>query len=166
MTNTTRFPFQTFETINAHGYSMQGEFIHCKVEFIRYLDKVTDTGFDCVVESGGIKSYSNSIEMWRDGEDVTPNAAEARVNSSAHEIDLPVAEDYEVMVDMLHDLFVTGLQEGSELARYSSGSPVTVVSTQRAPDMFRLREDSTNSYFDVSRESMKHYGWRTSQDSV
>jgi len=163
MTNTTRFPFQTFETINAHGFNMQCEFIHCKVEFIRYLDKVTDTGFDCVVESDGIKSFSNSDEMWRDGEDIPPNAAEARVNSSAHEIDLPVSDTKGFKEDLLHDWFVSGLKKGSELARYSSGNPVTVVSVQGAPAKFRLRDDNTNTYFDESRESMKNYGWRSSQ---
>ncbi len=67
----THFPFQLFETINAHGYSMNGNVIHIKVLFIRYVDD--NENFDCVVESKGIKSFSIAATLWRDGDPVPPD---------------------------------------------------------------------------------------------
>ncbi len=142
MNNVTRFPFQLTEPLNAHGYSMNGDLIHVKVEFVRY---VTDNEkFDCVVKCDGVVSYSVVATLWRDGEPVPP------INDS---------EEYVSCIPSLTEEEIVTLQEGDELVHILTDEPTTIVSVKEAPGCLRLRAETDRTYFNLSVESMVHYGW-------
>jgi len=143
MSNVTRFPFQLFEAINAHGYSMSGDFLHVKVLFVRYVED--NENFDCVIECEGIKSFSNTSDLWRDGDPV-PSIDEDKAYVSC----IPSLTKKEIVT----------LQEGDELVNLVTDAPATVVGTKEAPVEWRMKDTRDNSYFNVSRQSMTLYGWK------
>ena len=143
MNNVTRFPFQLFEAINAHGYSMDGQLLHVKVLFIRYIDN--DACFDCVIESEGTKSRANTHSLWRDGDPI-PNID----NSDTIDVGcIPPLTEEEII----------NLKDGDELVHILTNEPTTVVSIKEAPECLRMRAETDKSYFNLSVESMIHYGW-------
>ena len=141
--NVTRFPFQLTEPLNAHGYSMDGEFIHVKVEFVRYVDD--NENFDCVIECEGIKSFSVAASLWRDGDPVPPT------NDS---------EEYVSCIPSLTEEEIVTLQVDDELVHLVTDAPATVVGTKEAPVVWRMKDTTDNYYFDLHKDSLKLYGWK------
>jgi len=160
MDNVSRFPFQTFEAINSHAYSLCGTLLHVKVMFIRYLKPEDRTEhFDCVIDCDGVHYFSDSNSKWRDGEDVPPVPVKGS-ELPTHEIDVPINDNLLSMKE------IDVLQPGDRLVRNSSDAPVTVISTQKAPNVWRLKDDRSNNYFNVDRHGMTFYGWNRSLVSV
>jgi len=139
---------------------MCGTLLHLKVMFVRYLSPEDRTEhFDCVINVDDVYSYSNSAELWREGEDVPPNTVRA-IELPRYEIDAPINENLLAMVE------IDKLIPGDELERVHTTAPITVISTKGAPDEWRLRDDRDNTYFNVDRHGMTFYGWRSSSASV
>ena len=159
MDNISRFPFQTFEPINSHGYSVDGEFLHVKVVFIRYVND--DSNFDCVIECDGVKSFSHTDNLWRDGETPPPDILND-VMYRPYNADKPVAGG---RTPITKEEALT-LQKGDELVHLTLNHPTTVVSVKDAPAHLRLRDECDKSYYNVSIESMTNYRWNQSIDRV
>ena len=148
----------TFEPINAHGFTTDGDHLHVKVEFIRYLPGNTEENeFNCVISCDGVHSYSNTKGLWRNGE-TAPEEVGTGYDLPCTDIDKPVGT-------VLTPKEIEGLKEGDELILLSSGRQITVVSMKKAPATVRLR-DEFNTYYDAVHDSMTYYGWRLTEDRV
>lgn len=151
MGNVARFPYMHSELVNAHGYSTSGDIVQVKVTFVRYLGEDATTHFDCVVEdAGGGKSYCNTKELWRDGEEVPPVV----INDYGLPYDKPTDANFLTMEE------VDALKDGDELFHPWSGRAITVISTKGAPNSWRLRDELDDVYYDAVRDSMTRYSWR------
>ena len=140
--NVTRFPFQLHEPLNAHGFSIRGDLLHVKIVFIRYVKD--DENFDCVIECDGTKIFSVADTLWRDGDPIPS---------------IDDSNEYVSCIPSLNKEEIATLKEGDELVHILTDAPTTVVSVKEAPGCLRLRDESDNSYFNLSVESMVHYGW-------
>ena len=150
MPNVTRFPFQTFETINSHMYSTEGELFHFKVEFIRYVD--IDPNYDCVIQVDGVKSFDHTDNLWRDGETPPPDLLNDPMYKP-YDVNNPVVGGH---VPLTVEEALT-LKEGDELTYLTINHPTTVVSVKDLPKKLRLQDKCDKSYYDVTVESMISY---------
>ncbi len=150
MNTVARFPFQLFEAVNGHGYSMEGELLHMKVLFVRYLEEDHKT-FDCVIDCDGIKSFFNTKYLWRDGDTVPPS--DLPESYRPFDIDRPVQSKRPTLN------LVLPWKEGDVLVRETSDDEIEIVSTKEAPSKYRVRsmENGKYHYFDYSNASLALY---------
>ena len=159
MNKALRFPFQSFEPLNAHGFTTEGHPLHVKVEFIRYLENYTEEDeFNCVISCDDVHSYSNSKGLWRDGETLPQDV------STGH--DMPYFEIDKPIQDPLTEKDIDSLKVGDKLIHPSSGRLITVVSTKEAPTKIRLKDETDNTYYNAIHDSMTNYGWRLTEARV